>query len=462
MKNSFITQTLAIAAALSVSLVCVGCSSLTSWFGFDSDVDKIVKEINDVKGDIDTQSNNWQAGLQKIQRDFANSTNDTVKHALDRVEQIELEGVQTAGQEARCTADTTAKLVSAKLSNLVHFLRSEKQTPIPAVICSFQPNPIDLSTVQSTLNISGSWFDVNDKPAIYVSNKAVNGQIYESRVMDQNYITRASAYSETIRLDLLEQAGIVTNNSQKIHIVFPGQESVGEIAIIPRPTCSDGIRNGDETDVDCGGVCGSCSAKKLCVRDDNCSSNACVKGVCGINVLQNVSSEYHDYGGGTTSNPITATECSPGYVAYGFYAKTADYFDRVHLLCRKLSDEGALVGPSVDTNDIGGPNGNDTHVATCPKPGQVLYRLHGNTGKFIDHIIGDCASPVDLAKAREDNSRKFESNPTMQVNGNKDEGHGVEVGCPDFGVITGLRVSAGGWIDHLWVRCTKLKRASAP
>jgi len=46
-------------------------------------------------------------------------------------------------------------------------------------------------------------------------------------------------------------------------------------------SCSDGIKNGDETDVDCGGSsCPACSAGKACSANSDCAGGSCVAGVC--------------------------------------------------------------------------------------------------------------------------------------------------------------------------------------
>jgi len=46
-------------------------------------------------------------------------------------------------------------------------------------------------------------------------------------------------------------------------------------------TCDDGMKNGDETDVDCGGThCGKCTAGKTCGLGDDCESTFCADGVC--------------------------------------------------------------------------------------------------------------------------------------------------------------------------------------
>ncbi|MCC6619869.1 MAG: VCBS repeat-containing protein [Deltaproteobacteria bacterium] len=46
-------------------------------------------------------------------------------------------------------------------------------------------------------------------------------------------------------------------------------------------TCSDGLRNGSETDVDCGGGCATrCAARKACELHDDCASGICAGFVC--------------------------------------------------------------------------------------------------------------------------------------------------------------------------------------
>jgi hypothetical protein len=47
------------------------------------------------------------------------------------------------------------------------------------------------------------------------------------------------------------------------------------------PTCTDGLRNGNETDVDCGGgTCGGCAAGKDCQAGSDCLSGVCSAGRC--------------------------------------------------------------------------------------------------------------------------------------------------------------------------------------
>jgi hypothetical protein len=45
-------------------------------------------------------------------------------------------------------------------------------------------------------------------------------------------------------------------------------------------SCSNGIKDGNETDVDCGGSCPACSNGKQCTTGASCASGFCVDGVC--------------------------------------------------------------------------------------------------------------------------------------------------------------------------------------
>lgn len=48
----------------------------------------------------------------------------------------------------------------------------------------------------------------------------------------------------------------------------------------PAASCTDGAKNGTETDVDCGGSCAPCAAGMQCLANTDCSSASCVGGVC--------------------------------------------------------------------------------------------------------------------------------------------------------------------------------------
>lgn len=45
-------------------------------------------------------------------------------------------------------------------------------------------------------------------------------------------------------------------------------------------SCTDGVANGSETDVDCGGACPACAAGKMCRADLDCADGMCRMGAC--------------------------------------------------------------------------------------------------------------------------------------------------------------------------------------
>ena len=50
--------------------------------------------------------------------------------------------------------------------------------------------------------------------------------------------------------------------------------------VTEEPACDDEIQNGDETGVDCGGSCSSCSTGLACVVAADCESGVCDDSVC--------------------------------------------------------------------------------------------------------------------------------------------------------------------------------------
>lgn len=47
-------------------------------------------------------------------------------------------------------------------------------------------------------------------------------------------------------------------------------------------TCADLVRDGFESDVDCGGICAACGPGKACAADRDCASNSCSNGVASL------------------------------------------------------------------------------------------------------------------------------------------------------------------------------------
>src|SRR5262249_41316234 len=53
-----------------------------------------------------------------------------------------------------------------------------------------------------------------------------------------------------------------------------------DVPVQTPPSCADGVRNGDETDVDCGGKCSACAADAKCAVDRDCASLRCSANQC--------------------------------------------------------------------------------------------------------------------------------------------------------------------------------------
>ena len=105
------------------------------------------------------------------------------------------------------------------------------------------------------------------------------------------------------------------------------------------PTCSDGAKNGNETDVDCGGAgfggkaaCPKCADRSHCAKNSDCKNNTCFGAgpgtcvSCGDAVKDGNETDI-DCGGpacdaqgktcGTTKGCVTGADCVSGYCAGG-------------------------------------------------------------------------------------------------------------------------------------------------
>ena len=58
------------------------------------------------------------------------------------------------------------------------------------------------------------------------------------------------------------------------------QEKNSRPDVPPPPTCNDGVKNGNETGVDCGGSCVRCVNGNTCASRDDCLSGLCLDSNC--------------------------------------------------------------------------------------------------------------------------------------------------------------------------------------
>ncbi len=62
-------------------------------------------------------------------------------------------------------------------------------------------------------------------------------------------------------------------------------DASGDGASIDVRSCTNGVKDGDETDVDCGGsLCGACGSGKTCLARRDCTSLVCLNGTCSTEI----------------------------------------------------------------------------------------------------------------------------------------------------------------------------------
>jgi hypothetical protein len=90
--------------------------------------------------------------------------------------------------------------------------------------------------------------------------------------------------------------------------------------------CVDGVLNGAETDIDCGGLCPRCDDGKKCTSSADCISNTCIEGVCAKPTCTDSTKDGKetDVDCGGTCSPCAdgkscafASDCASGLCASG-------------------------------------------------------------------------------------------------------------------------------------------------
>ena len=154
----------------------------------------------------------------------------------------------------------------------------------------------------------------------------------------------------------------------------------GNVCSMPR--CDDHVTNGDETDTDCGGTCPSkCAEHQKCAEKNDCLSDFCVQGGCVLqcnNMVLDGTETDTDCGGVCTS------KCTDG-------KKCKGAIDCLSGLC----DLGVGVCVSQCNNKV--PDGTETDVdcgGSCPKPCVELQKCVKGT----DCSSGFCLQDVCVSQ----------------------------------------------------------------
>ncbi len=126
-------------------------------------------------------------------------------------------------------------------------------------------------------------------------------------------------------------------------------------------TCTDGVKNQDETDVDCGGsICHQCAQGKKCSVNADCSTAQCTNGVCAAplsgqvvfslgNILYGVSNASGSAKLTSMTVSITNGQAQPSNLQLQVFVQTAD---GVYYLNQLPADEGAGTYKPYATFDV--------------------------------------------------------------------------------------------------------------
>jgi hypothetical protein len=100
------------------------------------------------------------------------------------------------------------------------------------------------------------------------------------------------------------------NKNCKVHADCMSESCAYGICVLP--TCSDNVRNQGESDTDCAGPCAACTDGKLCGKPADCKSGACEAGICISceDKVRNGTETDVDCGGGTCGKCTDGKACA--------------------------------------------------------------------------------------------------------------------------------------------------------
>ncbi|MBW3019556.1 hypothetical protein KY329_05225 [Candidatus Woesearchaeota archaeon] len=175
---------------------------------------------------------------------------------------------------------------------------------------------------------------MNDSKPVFVTQRTHGGSL---NLENNTYYQFSVKPVNKVRLvgDAMESDGVLVDTSKA-----PAQ-------------CFNFVRDGDETDVDCGGSCSACAAGLNCNNNGDCDTNFCYQRTCEITLcndsIKNGWESDIDCGGTTcagcalTESCIADSDCDSGYCNGN---KKCDI--------KPACDDGKLSGGETDI-DCGGP-----------------------------------------------------------------------------------------------------------
>jgi hypothetical protein len=158
----------------------------------------------------------------------------------------------------------------------------------------------------------------------------------------------------------------------------PPLQVVSPLALPPPPTCSDGIKNGTETDIDCGGRCPRCPNGKTCTSRNDCATAYCSENTCKNCVL--------DLQCGAPDRNCVCGQSANGTVCLAFIEQAINCIScpRGAVACLELSPT------RVNCYKLCGATGDPGQ--TCSSDEQCL------TGNCVDGACSRCATTQDFCQ----------------------------------------------------------------
>lgn len=180
-----------------------------------------------------------------------------------------------------------------------------------------------------------------------------------------------------------------------------GDGAGGEVG----PSCSDGVLDGDEVDVDCGGACGRCAIGRACRAGGDCASGACNAGHICIECFTAANCPGQD--AECSVRACVGSACVVGLLAAGTVLPTQTPGD-----CRSRRCDGfgqvALVTDDGDLPEDGNPCTREVCTSGVPSNPPAPAATACGSGRLCDgtgHCVGclaagDCPGTDDECKTR--------------------------------------------------------------
>lgn len=232
-----------------------------------------------------------------------------------------------------------------------------------------------VTNTSAHLNSAGG-FLVTGNGSTIDENSSTGGQIGYRVLGLRNLVTRNVSRGNTVgfMVDPNNDYAQVVNNPGANFVQTNAWANFDEMAT---PTCSDGIMNGNETGVDCGGgTCPPCSNGQGCLTASDCQSGNCVGGICQP---QNFCTSAAN----CPPRPNASASCVANQCQYACNTGYAD--------CNSIAADGCEVNVLNDVNNC------NACGLSCPnRPNATRVCVNGACGFICNPGFTDCdGNPVN-------------------------------------------------------------------